>query len=200
MKLNTFRKQVKEQMSFWVPKHYLQPYVEGAKKMRELDKLYYVWLACAVRVWQPRRILELGTLRGVSALAMFSELRTERGDYIITVDMESQKKSVLNRDITATGLRIVIGDDLDIDIFGDSPPVCTDMLFIDTEHTYEQISAEWKLYSRYLMPDTLVVVDDVDFEGVKKWWDERQCEKVLEHESHSTGWGYFFLDEKDVET
>jgi cephalosporin hydroxylase len=57
-------------------------------------------------------------------------------------------------------------------------PVNVDFLFIDTEHTYEQVSREWAVYKRWLLDGAIVALDDIRMNDMPRFWNELQYEKL----------------------
>lgn len=194
LSLNQFGWLVVDEMRSWQPPDIAFGILEPMRRAKELDKAYYVWLACAVRIIQPTNILELGTYQGHTALAMYSEMMPDCR--LTSVDIDPSKRNVPPQMESDPRIRFVAGDDLDIRIFDGAPPRHVDFLFIDTEHSCDHVSAEWELYRRYLRDGAMVTVDDVCYGDVLRWWDSIPCEKAIEYEhGHSTGFGYFFFEE-----
>ena len=92
-------------------------------------------------------------------------------------------------------LKLIRGDDLDLSVWGDLDLSKTDIWFWDTDHNYEQITAEYKLYKPFLKKGCLVFIDDINLnEGMQQFWNELNEEKLALPEWHTylnTGFGVF---------
>jgi hypothetical protein len=85
------------------------------------------------------RVVEFGTRSGVSTLALLDG----QPDSLTTVDIDANLVNIdhIYECVGDTKFRSIIGSSLDYTI-----EVC-DLLFIDTDHTYEQLSAELQRHS-----------------------------------------------------
>ena len=161
-------------------------YVEG-----EAGNIYQ-WLTLAVRLVEPRRVLELGAYTGASTLMLYSGLPA--GAALVSVDIERDHRFVPPEVLADPRVRIVIGNDLDLSIYGGAIPEEVDFLFIDTEHSHEQISREWRIYRSLLAEEALVVLDDIRMHDMFRFWEEVPHEKCeLTHDCHQSGFGVFLF-------
>lgn len=152
--------------------------------------LYYQWLALAVRITKPALVLELGSGLGVSALMMLAELLEKAR--LISCDVARDLKFVPETARNDPRIRFCCGNDLDLNIFGNELPIGIDLLFIDTEHTFKQISAEWNIYRHLCSPGALVVLDDIRMNDMPRFWESLPYPKFeLTEECHSSGFGIF---------
>lgn len=151
---------------------------------------YYQWLALLVKNIKPNLILELGNCFGLSTLMMFSQLSETA--QLISNDLTNQLKFVPPHVFNDSRLKFYFGNDLDLNIFGDDLPVGIDMLFIDTNHTFEQISAEWKIYKNLCNPGAIVILDDIRMNDMFDFWESLPYPKLeLTTKCHVTGFGFF---------
>lgn len=152
--------------------------------------LYYQWLALTVRMMKPALVVELGTGLGVSTLLILSELRAT--GRLVTCDLVPRPKFVPPTVMSDLRVRFVVGNDLDLSTFGDELPVGIDLLLIDTDHTYAQVSAEWRIYRHLCRPGALVVLDDINMNDMRRFWDSLSYPKLdLTAECHLSGFGIF---------
>lgn len=152
---------------------------------------YYRYLNGLVRELAPKRVLELGTDIGSSALFMMLALPPDSS--LTTVEWSEYPRRSLIPFLEDRRLRVVHGDDLDLGIYKGDVPREIDLLYIDTEHTYEQVSKEWALYQQFLTPEAIVVVDDIHLnEGMERFWREIPYPKIdADRTIHFSGWGLF---------
>ena len=68
-----------------------------------------------------------------------------------------------------------------------------DLMFIDTEHNYEQIAQEYALYGPFLRNGAMVVLDDIHLnDGMTRFWNEIPHPKVDTGDAlHWSGFGIF---------
>lgn len=168
---------------------------EYREHLRNIN-LCYAWLAASVKVWKPKRIVELGAAYGASTLALYHN----KSEYCKLVSVDNNSKWVF---VTSTmvndqdGLKLVIEDDLKApkefpSLFHD-----IDYLFIDTEHNYEQISKEWEIYKPFLSDKALVVLDDINVGDMNKFWEELKYPKLDISQYHDSGFGFFIFNRED---
>lgn len=129
---------------------------------------YYGLLTSLVREFDCKSVLELGTFRGASARAMLEGLGPD--GCLTSIDLAATRLPASL--IEDSRFHRVVGDSLVPDCFP-STPHGVDLLFIDTEHTFEQVSAEWELYRSALKPGAIVCFDDIHInEGMARFWDQ----------------------------
>lgn len=152
--------------------------------------LYYQWLALAVRLTKPALVVELGSGLGVSTLLMLAELsETAR---LVTCDVAPSLRFVPAEIMRDPRLRFCSGNDLNLSVFGDDLPVGIDLLFVDTEHTFDQVSAEWRIYRHLCRQGALVILDDILIDDMPRFWDALLYPKLdLTTECHRSGFGVF---------
>jgi len=137
---------------------------------------YYVLLNAVVRVLAPRKVLELGTSAGISALFML--LGLGRDATITTVDIASFKPAVL-ADLRDERLQVVVGDDLNPQTLESVDLTDLDLLFVDTEHSPRQVQAELDRFGPLFSPRGLAIVDDISLNGeMVGWWEGLACPKI----------------------
>lgn len=119
-------------------------------------------------------VVELGTRTGVSTAALLAGVEA-RGGHVWSVDIEDCGALFQHEQWTFTQ-----GDsrnpELPYMLFGEqrSPDLvigqpCIDLLLIDTEHTYEQCSAELALWSEWMRPGGRIALHDPEtFPGVRR--------------------------------
>lgn len=103
------------------------------------------------------RILELGTRYGTSTTALLAGLP----DVLISVDVSPCGNGQLTNARGHTDLRFVTADSLAWEPIHDS----YDLLFIDTLHTFEQVTAELGRFSP-LIEEWIILHDTVSFPSV----------------------------------
>jgi cephalosporin hydroxylase len=160
---------------------------------------YYQWLACLVKLLRPKQVVELGAAAGISTMMMLSEL--PKDSLLISVDIDPNLAWKW-MDKEYPQLVKILGDDLDPSIWTKDlyPPVRgvdlaqTDIWFIDSLHTAEQLQKELDLYQQFWKKGTVVVLDDINVPGIREIWDSLpydKCETTIPN--HYTGFGHFIV-------
>lgn len=150
---------------------------------------YYLYLSRLVRELHPKRVVELGTDIGRSAAFIMTTLPAEAE--FLTVEIGSQPRKDLELFRDDPRLRIVQGSSIEPRVY--QPVRDVDLLFIDTDHTYGQISEEWRIWRPRLSPNAVVVLDDIHLnEGMDRFWNGIEFPKVDAGSFfHLSGWGLF---------
>jgi len=155
----------------------------------------YKLLAGLVTVHKPRRVIEIGTLAGWSALSMKGSLPP--GSELITVDIvpwkEIKDTTFIPSDFEDGTLRQVIGDLSEpafFNRFAETLSGC-DLLFVDAPKNvvFERALLE-QLYRIRLPANALVIFDDIRNWNMLKIWREISRPKLdLTSFGHWTGTG-----------
>jgi predicted O-methyltransferase YrrM len=152
---------------------------------------YYTWLALAVRLFKPKRILKLGNLHGASTIMMYSEL-TDETESFTSVDLIRDIAFVPDVIIADPRMVFKFGNDLNLSIYGDALPSQIDFLFIDTLHEYQQLQDEWKICQNLCRSGALVVMDDIHLNGMQKFWANITYPKFdITEDCHQSSFGAF---------
>lgn len=108
---------------------------------------------------------------------------------LVTCDLAPTLKFVPPAVMSDARLRFYSGNDLDLNVFSDELPVGIDILFIDTEHTFAQVSAEWAVYRHLCNAGALIVLDDIRMNDMPRFWDALPYPKLeLTEECHYRIW------------
>lgn len=150
--------------------------------------LYYQWLACLMKLVKPKQVVELGSAAGISTIMMATELPLDSKLYAVDIDPEIAWKW-MSRDYPQ--VIKILGDDLDLSIY---PKDCdlskTDIWFLDSLHTEEQLRAEVELYKQFWKKGTILVFDDIRIPGLDTVWDELPYDKhEITNPCHFSGFG-----------
>ncbi len=151
---------------------------------------YYRYLVGMVRALEPTQVVELGGANGLGAHYMLSNMPDDSNLY--TVDIVNALSELRAQPPQRNNAHILIGDTRDMTIWDECGVDLskTDLWFFDSDHTYEQLTAEWTLYSRHFREGTVVMLDDVLLnEGMWQAWQEIPQAKLLAPEIHFSGWG-----------
>ena len=148
---------------------------------------YYWFLHALIEVTRPRKVLELGRCLGTSTLFMLGAL--PEGSELISVDISASGTELAHM-ADDPRLRIITGNDLDLDIYSEVDITEIDFLFIDTDHTNAQASKEWNLYRPFLSETAIVAFDDITMNDMGTFWtwlDAPKFETGTKY--HYTGFG-----------
>lgn len=148
---------------------------------------YYRWLWAAIKVIQPKYVVEIGRERGVSTAIMLETLRAD--GKIVSIDINPE--AIFLEKITDERLVLYTNDS---EVVARRIPMGIDFLFIDGEHTKEKVEAEWEAYKPLLAKKAVVVFDDIHFnDGMTEFWDSLAGEKYDISQWHEPGFGVLFL-------
>jgi len=121
------------------------------------------------------RLVNLGDLRGGSAILMAQGLKYyQLPGYVHTVDFYSQtEKENSEANMVKAGVKDLITIHhcrTDEAIKNISPEIS--FLFIDADHAYDGVKADWELYSPHVKEDGLIAFHDTNQTGINKVLEE----------------------------
>ena len=117
-------------------------------------------IANVIQDYKPRKILEIGTLYGYSAILMSSILPEENGGKVVTIEVDKESANIARKNIEGAALAnkvdVILGDALEIipKLHGKF-----DMVFLDG--TKEEYFKYLKLVEKNLEKGAVVVADNV---------------------------------------
>jgi len=148
------------------------------------DLLYWV-----SQELKPNLTVELGTCTGGST----SYLAAGSTGKVVTIDIETRPSAI--EGLAKFGnVELIHGDTRDpvlaAEIAKRGP---FDLLFIDTDHTADQVKAEMALYGPLVRKGGIILFDDIRMHPcMSAWWDELDEEKLEMPELHWTSFGVVF--------
>ena len=161
--------------------------VEGIK----IKAGYFHWLTFLARHSDAKLILELGNRYGSSTIALFHGLKQDQS--LISMDIVKDQRFLPKTVVADKRVKLVYGDCLDLSAYCRhdlSIPVDIDILWSDTVHYYDQISAEFQVYEPLLADEAIVAIDDIRLNDKGKFFTEAPYEKYdLTDVCHGSGFG-----------
>jgi predicted O-methyltransferase YrrM len=152
-----------------------------------LGDSYYRWLWAAVKVLQPKILVEIGRERGVSALIMLDAMSEDAT--LTSIDIIKESVFLENRE--EPRLTLITGNSLSV---SDQVSNNIDFLFIDGLHEGDHVTKEWELYRPKLAEKAVVIFDDIHFNsGMSKFWENLQEDKHDISQWHRKGFGVVFI-------
>lgn len=152
------------------------------EKMRDTDPhlaFYYRFLYELSKAIQPKWILETGTRLGMSAAQLAMGCPSAK---VITLDIDPHAK---NRFVDEPNLKTLSNV---IAITSDSrkakelfPLECKqfELIYLDSNHVYDVVSPEFKIYGEMLAPGGVMVFDDITLNPeMVKFWSEVPSPKI----------------------
>ena len=145
-------------------------------------------------------IAEIGSYIGASACCFGAAASADKGTQIICIDTwNNDAMSEGNRDTWAEFKRNTSSfSDFVVPVRGFSTDVVEqvrkiarslDMLFIDGDHSYEGVKADWEAYKDFLKPGAIVVFHDYGWaDGVKRVVREDVLPLVSSHDQLPNMW------------
>lgn len=153
---------------------------------------YYHWLTLLAQHSEAKLIVELGNRYGTSTIALYHGMKTDQT--LVTVDTDKDQRYVPSEIFESPQVKFVFGDCIDLSIYEQNKtqiPFNIDILFTDTIHFYEQVSAEFEVYEPLLSDEALFVIDDININDKGKFWDEltSHTKYDLTQLCHGSGFG-----------
>lgn len=152
---------------------------------------YYCWFPGFISLLKPTQIVELGGAMGVGDICMLHATYQDFKLYSITLEEHGLEFAYIDKNKYPNFVP-VIGDDLQLENWPKDLDLSkTDLLFVDSEHSYNQLKAELDLYSPFLKKGTIILLDDIwQNEGMGKAWNEIKWDKFdITSPLHWTGFG-----------
>jgi cephalosporin hydroxylase len=153
---------------------------------------YYQWLACLTKLLKPKQVVELGAASGISTIMIATQLSPDAKFYSVDIDPTIAWKW-MEKDYPQ--VEKILGDDLNMAIWpGYADLNKTDLWFIDSLHTKEQLTKEIKLYKPYWKRGAVVVFDDIRMEGLWDVWQSLPYDKCeTTNPNHYSGFGHIVV-------
>lgn len=132
--------------------------------------LYHSFLYEYIKQMKPKNVVELGHRHGLSTLAMLIAAEEANVDCsITTIDNVSNLSFLSDETKSHPKLRVCVTDSCDSSVVNSFVDNSVDFIFIDTEHTYQKISSEWKTWKPKLKSGAVVVCDDINWPGMNSF-------------------------------
>jgi predicted O-methyltransferase YrrM len=146
------------------------------EKMRDTDPqyaIYYRFLYELSKALKPTWILETGTRLGLSAAQLASGNPLAR---VITIDIDPHSKTRVGTEENLKKLGNIIPITADSRKARDLFPTGCDrfqLVYLDSDHTYDVVSPEFKMYRELLVPGGVMVFDDIALNAeMRRFWAE----------------------------
>ena len=166
----------------------------GAQDIRDKEGCgYYCWFPGFIELVRPKQIVELGGAMGVGCLAILNSKYKDFKLYSITLE-EGGKEFCYVDKTKYPNFHPIVGDDLNLESWPkDLDLHTTDIYFIDTIHTRDQLLKELNLYKPYFKEGSIVLFDDVMINpSMGETWNDIENilpikEKFINFQLHWTG-------------
>ena len=149
---------------------------KSTKRIHQNDDEFWKFLEVIIPE-EPKRILEMGTAHGGTAL-IFQEIGTQ----VISVDNKGVSGQIpmemFNPEVT-TFLTADTHDSTTLAQVKEMMPE-VDLLFIDGDHTYPGTLQDWEMYSPLVRPGGLVVFHDIAYGRTRNPESEIKAGKVFD--------------------
>lgn len=147
------------------------------------DLLYHVSLN-----EKPNLTVELGCCTGGST----SYLAAGSSGKVISIDIAIQE-GARSRLAVFPNVELIEADTREpgtAELIASRGPI--DILFIDTDHTAEQVTIEMSLFAPLVKEGGIILLDDVRMNSMPQWWDELDEDKLEMPHLHWTSFGVIF--------
>ena len=174
------------------------PYDRDVRGYFEGQGGYYLkFLPLLIAELKLANILELGNYAGASTVAMYAGMPAHSS--MTTVDVVQDQRYFTNAMRADPRVHSVIGDVLDLSIYGAEPPMDIDFLFEDTHHFYRHMRDIFDIYEPLLRDRALIAIDDINDNDKRKFFDEVPYPKWdLTELCHHGGWGLILYERKEA--
>jgi len=155
---------------------------------------YYQWLSGLMLELKPKQVVELGGAMGVADLMILATLPSDSKLYSITLAEHGLEFSYIDKEYP--NFISVVGDDLDLTNWPkDLKLEDTDLWFIDSEHSKEQLQKELTLYTPFFKKGAIVLFDDIHInEGMSEVWNSLKGDKFeIREPLHYSGFGVWII-------
>ncbi len=156
---------------------------------RDSSNPYYDLLYSVAKELQPKLVIELGTGTGGST----AHLAAGTSGKVLSIDVEI-RPDARERLLAFNNIEQMRGDTRDPKLamkVAKRGPI--DLLFIDTDHTTEQVKVEMSPFGPLVRMSGLILLDDIRMHPcMSAWWDDLDEDKLELPEMHWTSFGVIF--------
>lgn len=124
-------------------------------------------ISALIKMHGCKHVLELGVFKGYTSCYMIDSIPLD-GTYT-GIDVADFRCDSVKKYMDATKSKFINGDSQYE--LPKLPEDHYDLIFIDSDHTYEHLSKEFKLCERIVKQDALIVIHDTEMAVLKKWID-----------------------------
>lgn len=157
----------------------------------------YCWFPGFVETLQPKQMVELGGAMGVGDICILHKFPKDSKLYSITLAERGLEFCFIKDKSKYPNFYPIVGDDLDLGVWPKDLDLSkTDVWYIDSEHSEEQLRKELELYKQFFKKGAIVLFDDIHLNpGMNNVWNELDqifpvSQKVdLTVPLHWSGWG-----------
>lgn len=154
---------------------------------------YYKFLYLMMATGRFKVAVELGSFMGVGALHL--ALGNPRA-MVHTIDRDPTTWAVDLRAYAISNIRTLKGETGDL-VGPAWIPGPVDLLFVDADHSYAAVRADYHRWLPYMAPGGVVLFDDRHWEGDTRFWDELVAEHgdraIVLDDLHWSGFGAVVL-------
>lgn len=150
---------------------------------------YYQFAPCLMEEVKPKQVVELGGAMGVWDLMVLNSKYQDFELYSITLPENGLEFSYIIDKYK--NFHPIIGDDLDLKNWGDLDLSQTDIWFLDSAHTTEQLTKELELYTPYFKKGSILIFDDIRMPEIWPVWKSLSYDKMeVTNPLHYSGYGF----------
>ena len=133
---------------------------------------------------KPKQVVELGGAMGMWSICVLHSLPEDSKLYSITLaEGGLEFKFIIDKYLN---FHPIVGDDLDMKNWEGIDLGATDIWYIDSLHTYDQVSKELNLYSPFFKKGAILLFDDIHMPELFIVWKELPYDKF-----DATAWLHF---------
>ena len=150
---------------------------------------YYQWTPGLIELVKPKQIVELGGAMGAWSLMALNGPYQDFDLWSITLPEGGLEFSFIQD--AYPNFHPIVADDLDLANWPKELDLAkTDLWFLDSEHTYEQLKAEIELYTPFFKKGAVLLFDDIRMPQLTPLWDGLPHDKCdMTDPLHYSGYG-----------
>jgi predicted O-methyltransferase YrrM len=163
---------------------------------------YYNFLFLLARLTDAFKMVELGTLHGGAAAHL--AWGGSEGSWLLTIDTNPDAGQWMYGNFNCAGIIKRTGDSLNpnngildhLKQMKENNAALADIIFFDTEHTYDHTKKEFNAYRPYMSKDGIMIFDDTKISPeMERFWSEVPEPKIELNFLHSeSGFGVHLVE------
>ena len=151
---------------------------------------YYTFLHALVAELRPKVVVELGVDSGTSGCFLATGCSASRVISVETETVAVDNLRRLAREHRLDNLTVLHGSSTDRETIATiAAQGRIDLLLIDTLHTFAQASSEYRLYKPLMAAGSVILHDDLTYDGMAEYWATVSEPKLELPELHHSGFG-----------
>lgn len=125
------------------------------------------FMSALIQMNKCKNVLELGVFKGYTSINLMNAMQPNTK--YVGIDVQDYRSKEVKEYMNAKGAEFILGNS--VDVLQELPSNYFDFVFIDSDHTFEHLSKEFKECERIVTTNAIICIHDAWLEGLKKWID-----------------------------